>query len=239
MYHADLLMTLTEILELVGTLDDAPGQNTARERFRAHLAKSVTTVGALRDYIETCLRTPGPQYARALQDLVNHCGRLLGFGVEFGRYQGVPSEIGHDGLWKSPSSGDVIIPEVKTTDAYAVQTATLVGYVDRLISDKKIRDWDQALGLYVVGRVDAKLSQMTNAIIAQPIVQATRGGSSRARLQLRPTSVSRSFMHRASPFIISISTSNRRENCLVSSRRTLGLRASKLSRVRLADSTRG
>jgi hypothetical protein len=54
-------MTLTEILELVGTLDDAPGENTPRERFRAHLAKSVTTVGAVRDYIETCLRTPGPQ----------------------------------------------------------------------------------------------------------------------------------------------------------------------------------
>jgi len=54
-------MTLTEILELVGTLDDAPGDNTPRERFRAHLAKSVTTVGAVRDYIETCLRTPGPQ----------------------------------------------------------------------------------------------------------------------------------------------------------------------------------
>ena len=54
-------MTLTEILDLVGTLDDAPGENTPRERFRAHLAKSVTTVGAVRDYIETCLRTPGPQ----------------------------------------------------------------------------------------------------------------------------------------------------------------------------------
>ena len=48
-------MTLDEILELVGPLDDAPGENTARDRFRAHLTKSVTTPGALRDYIETCL----------------------------------------------------------------------------------------------------------------------------------------------------------------------------------------
>jgi len=72
-------MTLTEILELVGTLDDVAGDNTPRERVRSHLMKSVTTVGALRDYVETCLRTSGPQYARALQDLVNHCGRLLGF----------------------------------------------------------------------------------------------------------------------------------------------------------------
>ena len=41
-------MTLDEILELVGPLDDSPGENTARDRFRAHLAKSVTTPGALR-----------------------------------------------------------------------------------------------------------------------------------------------------------------------------------------------
>jgi hypothetical protein len=69
-------MTLDEILELVGPLDDAPGENTARDRFRVHLAKSVTTPGALRDYAETCLRTPSPQHARALQDLVNHCDKL-------------------------------------------------------------------------------------------------------------------------------------------------------------------
>src|SRR3989442_10539819 len=106
-------MTLTEILELVGALDDAPGDNTPRERFRTHLSKSVTTVGALRDYIETCLRTPGTQYARALQDLVNHCGRRLGFAVEFGRYQGVSNAIGNDGLWKSPPSGFFVVPEVK------------------------------------------------------------------------------------------------------------------------------
>ncbi len=41
-------MTLDEILELVGPLDDSPGENTARDRFRAHLAKSVTTPGARR-----------------------------------------------------------------------------------------------------------------------------------------------------------------------------------------------
>jgi hypothetical protein len=135
----------------LGPLDDAPGENPARDRFRSHLAKSVTTPGALRDYIETCLRTPSPQHARALQDLVNHCGRLLGFQVEFGRYQGVSNETGHDGLWKSPSTGFAIVPEIKTTDAYTIKTSTIVGYVDELISEKKISDWDHALGLYVVG----------------------------------------------------------------------------------------
>jgi hypothetical protein len=38
-------MTLGEILEVVGPLDDSPGENNARQRFRAHLAKPVTTPG--------------------------------------------------------------------------------------------------------------------------------------------------------------------------------------------------
>jgi hypothetical protein len=177
-------MTLDEILELVGPLDDSPGENTARDRFRAHLAKSLTTPGALRDYIETCLRAPSPQHARALQDLVNHCGRLLGFQVEFGRYQGVVNETGHDGLWKSPSGGFAIVPEIKTTDAYTIKTSTVVGYVDELISEKKISDWDHALGLYVVGRIDAKLAQMNNTIVAERRLHQLRVASIEALLTL-------------------------------------------------------
>ena len=53
-------MTLDEILELVGPLDDSAGENTARDRVRAHLTKSVTMPGARRAYIETGLRTPSP-----------------------------------------------------------------------------------------------------------------------------------------------------------------------------------
>jgi hypothetical protein len=56
----------------------------SHERFRSYLARSAQTIGAVRDYIETCLRTSGPQYHRALQDLVNHTARLIGFEVEFG-----------------------------------------------------------------------------------------------------------------------------------------------------------
>ena len=81
-------MTLDDILDLVGVLDDTPGEDTGRERFRKYLSKSVTEVGLLRDYTETCLRTSGAQYNRALQDLVNHAGRLMGFDVQFGRFRG-------------------------------------------------------------------------------------------------------------------------------------------------------
>jgi hypothetical protein len=152
-----MISTLQEVLDLVGTLDDTAGENSSRERFRNYLARSAQTIGAVRDYIETCLRTSGPQYHRALQDLVNHTARLIGFAVDFGRYQGVQGAIGYDGIWKS---GDLaIVVEVKTTDVYTVRTATLVNYVDELISDHRVTNWDHPLGLYVVGRAEAALTQ--------------------------------------------------------------------------------
>lgn len=160
------MITLKQVLELVGDLDDAQGEKTPRERFRRFLSQNLSSVGAVRDYVEECLRNSGEQYNRALQDLVNHLGRLMGFEVTFGRYKGVRGEIGFDGLWKSPS-GLFIVVEVKTTDAYAIKTATLLGYIDQLISEQKIPDWDHALGLYVIGRDDAELNQLENSIIAE------------------------------------------------------------------------
>ena len=68
------MTTLKEILGLVGSLDDTPGEDTARERFRRYLKQTVKEVGQLRDYVEECLREKGDQYNRALQDLVNYIG---------------------------------------------------------------------------------------------------------------------------------------------------------------------
>ena len=102
-------ITLQQILSLAGPLDDVIGPDTPRERFRQFLQENVTRVGEVRDYIEECLRTSGQQYSRALQDLVNHLGHFLGFTVSFGRYQGVPGQVGFDGHWQS-SSGGVIAP---------------------------------------------------------------------------------------------------------------------------------
>ena len=82
-------ITLKQILDLVGKLDDSPGDDTPRERFRRFLKENVKEVGQVRDYVEECIRTSGNQYNRALQDLVNYIGHFLGFEVTFGRYQGV------------------------------------------------------------------------------------------------------------------------------------------------------
>jgi len=43
----------------------------------------------------------------------------------------------------------------------------LVGYVDSLISEKEVPNWDNALGLYVVGRPDPEIRQLENAILAE------------------------------------------------------------------------
>jgi len=116
---------------------------------------------------------------------VNHCGRLLGFKVEFGRYAGVVNQTGHDGLWTSPSAGFCIVPEIKTTDAYVVKPSTLTGYIDKLISDeKKIPNWGEALGLYVVGRFDADAAQMNSAIVAEQRLDQLRVASIETLLTL-------------------------------------------------------
>ena len=159
-------ISLVQILGLVGKLDDTPGDETPRERFRKFLKENVKEVGQVRDYIEECLRNSGDQYSRALQDLVNYLSHFLEFEVIFGRYHGVQGQIGYDGLWKSPTPFYIVI-EVKTTEIYATKTATLIGYVDSLISEKKIPDWSQVLGLYVIGRPDPELHQLENAIVAE------------------------------------------------------------------------
>ena len=159
-------ITLKQILDLVGKLDDSPGDDTPRERFRRFLKENVKEVGQVRDYVEECIRTSGNQYNRALQDLVNYIGHFLGFEVTFGRYQGVSGQIGFDGHWKSPTGFHIVV-EVKTTEVYAIKTSTLINYVNELISEKKIPDWDNALGLYVVGRPEPEIRQLENSILAE------------------------------------------------------------------------
>ena len=102
-------ISLRQILDLVGKLTDQPGGETPRERFRAFLVDNVREVGQIRDYIEECLRLSGDMYNRALQDLVNHLGRILGFEVQFGRYAGLRGEIGFDGYWKSPLGSHIVV----------------------------------------------------------------------------------------------------------------------------------
>ncbi len=167
----------------MGKLDDAPGDDNPRERFRLYLKDNVNEVGQIRDYVEESLRNPGSQYNRAFQDLINYLGHFLGFEVKFGRYQGVQGQIGFDGLWKSPS-GFYVVVEVKTTEVYAIKTATLMSYIDEAISEKAIPDRDHALGLYIVGRSDPEVHQLENAIHAEKRMDQLRVISAESLLSL-------------------------------------------------------
>lgn len=94
--------------------------------------------------------------------------------------------LGFDGLWQSPT-GFYIVIEVKTTEVYTVKAATLVGYIDELISEKKISSWDNALGLYVIGRSDPEIRQLENAIVAEKRTHHLRVISVESLLSLTET----------------------------------------------------
>jgi hypothetical protein len=174
---------LVTLLKLVGTLNDSTDPNSPSVRFREYLRTDVHSVGDLRAYIETALSVSGDQYNKALQDLMNHAGQLMGFDVEFGRYRGVAGQIGFDGLWRSPT-GRAVVVEVKTTDVYAVKTATLLGYINDLVSAGRLENADQAIGLYVYGRFDAATSQLEKAIVFEKRQERLRVASVDALLNL-------------------------------------------------------
>ena len=157
---------LNTLLELVGTLNDTAEKGGASERFRNYLRSNIIHSVDAKAYIEAALARSGDQYNKALQDLINHLGQLLGFDVTFGRYRGVRSQVGFDGLWQSPTGWSVIV-ETKTTDVYTVRTDTLLGYINTLVSERRIQSRDKALGLYVYGRFDRQTNQLENAIAVE------------------------------------------------------------------------
>ena len=154
---------LNTLLELVGVLNDSTEKGSASDRFRNYLRSNVIQSADARAYIESALSRSGDQSNKALQDLINHLGFLLGFRVTFGRYRGVKGQVGFDGLWQSPTGWSIVV-ETKTTDVYTVRTDTLLGYMNSLVSDGRISGTDRAVGLYVYGRFDNHTSQLENAI---------------------------------------------------------------------------
>lgn len=162
----NLNMDLEKILNLVGTLQDSDDENSASSRFRNLFVNEISNVSTMRNYIQECLENKSPQFNRALQDLVNRIGELLGFDVTYGRYKGVQGEIGYDGLWES-TSGKFFIVETKTTNAYTIKTTQVLNYKNELVSGNLTKDKNSILGLYVIGRKDTEANQLKNSIVAE------------------------------------------------------------------------
>jgi hypothetical protein len=93
--------TLDQLLTVIGRLEDTPGFDTPRERFRRFLNERLNGFDSARQVIQYCREHSGEQSHRALQDALALSGRLLGFDTTFGRYQpdaGVPPV---HGTWQS------------------------------------------------------------------------------------------------------------------------------------------
>lgn len=94
-------LTVTQLLTIVGRLDDSPGFDTPRERFRRLLNERMTDAESARAIIHECRQMAGEQNHRALQDAVVLTGKLLGFLTTFGSYQHDPGTAPVGGQWES------------------------------------------------------------------------------------------------------------------------------------------
>ena len=91
--------TLDQLLTIIGRLDDSPGFDTPRERYRRFLNERMNGLASARLVIQACREHSGEQSHRALQDALVLCGRFLGFETAFGRYQHDPGAIPVHGAW--------------------------------------------------------------------------------------------------------------------------------------------
>ena len=94
-------LTVSQLLGVVGRLDDNPGFDTPRERFRRFLAERMTDAASARAVIAECRQVGNEQHVRALQDAVLLTGKLLGFDASFGPYQYDPGASPIGGEWLS------------------------------------------------------------------------------------------------------------------------------------------
>lgn len=80
-------LSLHEVLAIVGWLDDTPGFDTPRTRFRHFLVEHMTTAAIAKTFLDEAQQLISEQYQRALQDTVLAAGPLLGFETSFHGYE--------------------------------------------------------------------------------------------------------------------------------------------------------
>ncbi|MFL5296323.1 MAG: hypothetical protein ACJ798_08075, partial [Phenylobacterium sp.] len=141
-------LSIEQVVSTAGTGSLTDGSECSAE-LREYLGQIPSR--KIESYVEHCLSTNFGKSGMVLQDLINELGRRLDYDVTNGRYQGVPSAIGYDGIWRSPE-GHTIIAEVKTTDAYRMSLDTIAAYRDRLKAAGEVGG--PASVLIVVGRDD-------------------------------------------------------------------------------------
>ena len=121
-------VTVSQVLAMVGRLDDSPGFDTPRERFRRFLVQRITDVQAARLVIQQCQQMSGEQNHRALQDAVVLTGRFLGFHTAFRQYQHDPGAAPISGEWESRRRLRVLL-NLCTDQTAAIELEALVQVV--------------------------------------------------------------------------------------------------------------
>ena len=154
-------VTLDQILILAGRLDDSPGFDTPRERFRRFLIDHVRDLFSARALIEECQYAPGEQHQRALEDLVVLIGRFAGFKPIFSAHRPTPG-TGVHGIWRSRSRLDVAI------DVRSDQSSSSDGHrpIDppALASDVVDKDETKVVVLSVIGPLCMSRSKVEAAM---------------------------------------------------------------------------
>jgi len=135
-------LTLDALLSLTGRLDDSPGFDAPRERFRRFLLQYVTDLDLARSLIEECQRSVGAQHHRALQDLIVLLGRFLNFEISFDAYEQTSGSLHGGGRWRSPGLLDAIL-EIRTDQT---SNATLEALA------RTVSEHAGSIGLSVVSR---------------------------------------------------------------------------------------
>jgi len=159
-----MTITLNELLTLLGRLDDAPGFDTPRERFRRFLIDHVTDVETARPLIEECQRSIGEQHHRALQDLIVLLGRFMRFDTTFGTYESLPGGVKIDGQWRSRGRLDVVL-EIRTDQTTEPTLESLARALSAVAATAQA-DVEARVGLCVVARHYAGRSRLEHAVTA-------------------------------------------------------------------------
>lgn len=172
-------LSLAELLPLVGRLDDEPGFDTPRERFRRFLLERAADLPAMQTLIEECQRSVGEQHHRALQDLIVIVGRALRFTITFGRYQRPADDLDADGRWRSSGLLEVVL-QVETDHT----TATLDPLARAVEASRAAGASGQStIGLCVVARQSVARGKLAT-LIAQGQFPDIRVVSVRSLLSL-------------------------------------------------------
>ena len=157
-------ISLAELLPLVGHLDDSPGFDTPRERFRRFLLERAAHLPTIDTLIDECQRAVGEQHHRVLQDLIVVLGRALHFAITFGTYDGAADDVETHGRWRSAGLLDVVL-QIETDRT----AGTLEPLVRAVSASREAADHaESTIGLCVVARQSAARAKLARLVAQAP-----------------------------------------------------------------------